>query len=65
MRGPCPLLTPSLRLLPAQGQTQEPHLVKHPEVQLQLAVVRLPTKSDSCAARGTRLLPSPFQGKVI
>ena len=37
----------------------------HPEVQLQLAVVRPPTESDSCAVLGTRLLPSPFQGKVI
>lgn len=37
----------------------------HPEVKLQLALVQLPTESDSHAVLGTHLLPSPFQGKVI
>lgn len=37
----------------------------HPEVLLQLALVRLPTESDSHAVLGTHLLPSPFRGKVI
>lgn len=63
--GPCPSSLSASGSSPHRVHTQEPPLMGHPEVLLQLALVRLPTESDSHAVLGTHLLPSPFRGKVI